>query len=80
MADLNVFSLEDDDCPELFITQSCSNNVSVQEEVDNFDLDMVFGENADDFKLANVPILGEAGMQFSEISDSEVFEELKPMR
>ena len=62
---MDTFSLEDDDCPELFITQSAS-NVNVNDSI-NQNNSSILGDPSD-FSSPCVSILSS---QYSDISDDE---------
>ena len=62
---MEIFSLEDDDCPELFITQSGSSESANQSEIGN--KSGILGEPSD-FSSPCVSILG---AKYSDISDDE---------
>ena len=70
------FSLEDDDCSQMFITQSSVNNVGFEkaesdEEVDSGLLSSTFlSVDQLDFKTPSVSVIGKA-KQYSDISDDE---------
>ena len=72
---VNVFSLEDDDYNELFITQVPKDNVDVNKCNDEESGDMFFGVAKDDFQSPCSSLINRNEPTiYSDISDADVFQ------
>ena len=78
MAENNVFSLEDEDCGNIFITQESNSDskLMVQDEESDLEFDSVFGISASDFQSPCVSMVKPSENIYSDISDADDFEQL----
>ena len=77
MLELPAFSLEEDDCHQLFITQECKESIGDEVFDDNYEDTSILGIDGNDFSSPNVSVVHGLSAVYSDISDSEDFE--KPM-
>ena len=75
MSDINLFSLEEDDVGEMFLTQQCRETYNEDEQMEESVGDGSFlGLDPMDFESPNVSLVANSKPVYSDISEAEDFE------
>ena len=80
MLELLAFSLEEDDCNQLFITQECKESIGEEVYDDNYEDTSILGIDGNNFSSPNVSVVRGLNAVYSDILDSEDFEKLMESR